>query len=216
LLVGLSTAFAFVVAIALGTLQVLRPNRLFDHSVTTLSFVGYATPSFLLGQMLILYFAIDLHWVSTEASQSPSVWGILSAPRNLILPVVSLSSVTIAGLVRYVRSSMLDQLTHEYVRTARAKGARTSRVILRHVLPNALLPLITILGLSFPAIVGGAVIVETVFNYPGMGLLTTRAALDNDVPLLMGTTLVAALAAVSGSIVADLLYGVADPRIRRA
>jgi peptide/nickel transport system permease protein len=144
------------------------------------------------------------------------VWGILSAPRNLILPVVSLSTVTIAGLVRYVRSSMLDQLTHEYVRTARAKGARTSRVILRHVLPNALLPLITILGLSFPAIVGGAVIVETVFNYPGMGLLTTRAALDNDVPLLMGTTLVAALAAVSGSIVADLLYGVADPRIRRA
>jgi peptide/nickel transport system permease protein len=216
LLVGLSTAFAFVVAIALGTLQVLRLNRLFDHSVTTLSFVGYATPSFLLGQMLILYFAIDLHWVSTEASQSSSVWGILSAPRNLILPVVSLSTVTIAALVRYVRSSMLDQLTHGYVRTARAKGARTSRVLLRHVLPNALLPLITILGLSFPAIVGGAVIVETVFNYPGMGLLTTRAALDNDVPLLMGTTLVAALAAVSGSIVADLLYGVADPRIRRA
>jgi peptide/nickel transport system permease protein len=214
-LVGLATLLSFVAAIVLGTIQVLRPNRPLDHLLTMLSFVSYATPSFLVAQLLILYFAVDLHWVSTEAPQSTGVWGILSDPRDLVLPVVSLSIVIIASLVRFVRSSMLDQLAHEYVRTARAKGASELRVVLRHVLRNAAQPLVTIIGLSFPAVVGGAVIIETVFNFPGMGLLTTQAATNEDVPLLLGTTFVAALAAVVGSLVADLLYGIADPRIHR-
>jgi len=214
-LVGLATLLSFVAAIVLGTLQVLRPNRPLDHFLTVLSFVGYATPSFLVGQLLILYFAVDLHWVSTGAPRG-GVWEILSHPRDLVLPVVSLSVVIVAAFVRFVRASMLDQLAQAYVRTARAKGASQLRVLLRHVLPNATLPLVTIVGLSFPGVVGGAVVVETVFNFPGMGLLTTRAAFDDDVPLLMGTTFVAALAAVVGSVVADLLYVIADPRIRRA
>jgi peptide/nickel transport system permease protein len=215
-LVGLATSVSFAAAVTLGTIQALRPNRLLDHVLTTLSFVGYATPSFLLGQLLILYFAVDLHLVSTEAPQTPGVAGILERPQDIVLPVICLSTVIVAALSRYVRASMLDQLAQEYVRTARAKGAAPWRVLLGHALPNAVLPLVTLVGLSLPSIVGGAVVVETLFNFPGMGLLTTNAATDQDVPLLMGTTFVAALATVVGSLCADLLYGVADPRIGRA
>jgi peptide/nickel transport system permease protein len=113
-----------------------------------------------------------------------------------------------------MRSSMMETLTEDYIRTARAKGAGPSRVLFLHALRNALIPIITLLGLSLPAIVGGAIITETVFNYPGMGLLTTNAATQNDVQLLVGTTLVAAIATVLGNLIADILYAVADPRVR--
>ena len=115
-----------------------------------------------------------------------------------------------------MRSSMMEALTEDYMRTARAKGASQRRVLYRHALRNALIPIITLLGLSLPAIVGGAIITETVFNFPGMGLLTTHAATQNDVPLLLGTTFVAALATVVGSLIADILYAVVDPRVRYA
>ena len=131
-----------------------------------------------------------------------------------MLPVITLSAITIAAFSRYMRSSMMEAMTQDYIRTARAKGAATSRVLFRHALRNALIPIITLLGLTLPAIVGGAVITETVFNYPGMGLLTYNAITNTDVPLLLGTTFVAALATVVGSLIADILYAVADPRVR--
>jgi peptide/nickel transport system permease protein len=214
-LVGLSGLVAVGAALALALAQVVRANDPIDHTISALSFVAYAMPAFLLGQLLVLWFAIDLRWFSTEAPQSTSVWGVMSGARDLVLPVLTLSAGTLALFVRYMRSSLLDQLNADYIRAAKAKGASGTRILLRHALPNALLPIITLLGLSFPAVVGGAVIVETLFNFPGMGLLTTRAALDDDVPLLLGTTLVAAVAAVTGSLIADMLYAVADPRIRR-
>ena len=173
-------------------------------------------PAFLLGQLLILYFAIDLGWFSTEAPQVQSAWGVLSDPRALVLPVLTLSAITIAAFSRYMRSSMMEAMTEDYVRTAKAKGAGQRRVLYRHAFPNALIPLITLLGLSIPGIVGGALITETVFNFPGMGLLTTQAAIDNDVPLLLGTTFVAALATVVGSLLADIVYAIVDPRVRYA
>jgi peptide/nickel transport system permease protein len=215
-LVGISTVFALIVAIPLGILQVVRRNKPIDYVLTGVSFVGYAMPAFLLGELLILWFALDLHWFSFEAPQSTSVWGILSDPRGLVLPIFSLAVITIAGFSRYMRSSMMEALTEDYIRTARAKGASPSRVLYRHALRNALIPIITLLGLTLPAIVGGAIITETVFNYPGMGLLTTNAATQNDVPLLIGTTFVAAIATVVGNLIADLLYAVADPRVRYA
>jgi peptide/nickel transport system permease protein len=215
-LVGLSTIFALVVAVPLGVLQVVRRNTPVDYTLTGASFVGYAMPAFLLGELLILWFAIDLGWFEVEAPQSDTVWGILSDPRGWILPVITLSAITIAGFSRYMRSSMMETMTEDYIRTARAKGASPNRVMYRHALRNALIPIITLLGLTLPAIVGGAVITETVFNYRGMGLLTTNAALNNDVPLLIGTTFVAAIATVLGNLIADLLYVVADPRVRYA
>jgi peptide/nickel transport system permease protein len=215
-LVGLSTIFALIVAVPLGILQVVRRNSPVDYALTGASFVGYAMPAFLLGELLILWFAIEIPIFSVEAPQSDTVWGILSDPRGWILPVITLSAITIAGFSRYMRSSMMETMTEDYIRTARAKGASPNRVMYRHALRNALIPIITLLGLTLPAIVGGAVITETVFNYRGMGLLTTNAALNNDVPLLIGTTFVAAIATVLGNLLADLLYVVADPRVRYA
>jgi peptide/nickel transport system permease protein len=215
-LVGLSTLLAALVAIPLGVLQVVRRNKPIDYVVTGGAFIGYAMPPFLLGQLLIIFFAIDLKWFGVEAPQSSSVAGILSDPRDLVLPVFTLSAITIASFSRYMRSSLMDAITQDYIRTARAKGASSGRVLYRHALPNALIPLITLLGLSLPGIVGGALITETVFNFPGMGLLTTNAAINNDVPLLLGTTFVGALATVLGSLVADVLYAVVDPRVRYA
>jgi peptide/nickel transport system permease protein len=213
-LVGISTVFALLIAIPLGIFQVVRRNKPEDYVLTGISFVGYAMPAFLLGELLILWFALDLHWFSFEAPQAQSVWGILSDPRALVLPVFSLAVLTIAGFSRYMRSSMMETLTEDYIRTARAKGASPRRVLYRHALRNALIPIITLLGLTLPAIVGGAIITETVFNYPGMGLLTTNAATQNDVPLLIGTTFVAAVATVLGNLIADVLYVVVDPRVR--
>ncbi len=215
-LVGLSTLLALVLSVPLGVLQVIRRNKPIDYVLTGGAFVGYSMPAFLLGQLLILYFAVDLHWFSFEAPQAGSVIGILSDPRALVLPIFTLAAITIASFSRYMRSSMMETLTEDYIRTARAKGAGPWRVLFLHALRNALIPIITLLGLTLPTIVGGAIITETVFNYPGMGLLTTNAATQNDVPLLLGTTFVAAVATVAGSLIADLLYAVVDPRVRYA
>jgi len=213
-LVGISTLFALVVAVPLGVLQVLRRNKPIDYVLTGLSFVFYAMPAFLLGTLLILYFAIDLHWFSTQAPSQTTVGGILSHPREIVLPILTLAAITIASFSRYMRSSLMEAMAEDYVRTARAKGAGPGRALLLHALRNALIPIITLLGLSLPGIVGGAIITETLFNWQGMGLLTVNAALNNDVPLLLGTTLVIAIATVLGSLLADLLYAVVDPRVR--
>jgi peptide/nickel transport system permease protein len=215
-LVGLSTIFALIVAVPLGILQVVRRNKPVDYALTGASFILYSMPAFLLGTLLILWFSIDLGWFEFEAPQSGSIWGIMADPRGWILPVITLSAITIAGFSRYMRSSLMETLTEDYIRTARAKGASPNRVMYRHALRNALIPIITLLGLTIPAIIGGAIITETVFNYPGMGLLTTQAAVNTDVPLLIGTTFVAAIATVLGNLIADLLYAVADPRVRYA
>jgi len=128
--------------------------------------------------------------------------------------VITLSAITIASFSRYMRSSMMDALTQDYVRTARAKGASNNRVLYGHALRNALLPILTLIGLSLPAIASGALITETVFNYPGMGLLTVTAAGNDDVPTVLGTVLVITVFTVAGSLLADILYAIADPRIR--
>jgi peptide/nickel transport system permease protein len=215
-LVGISTAFALIVAVPLGILQVVRRNKPIDYVLTGTSFFGYSMPAFLIGQLLILYFAINLHWFSVEAPQGSTVGAILADPRGLVLPILTLSAISIAAFSRYMRSSMMEAMTQDYIRTARAKGASGARILFRHALRNALIPIVTLVGLSLPAIVGGALITETVFNFPGMGLLTTQAALQTDVPVLLGTTLVATLATVVGSLIADVLYAVIDPRVRYA
>jgi peptide/nickel transport system permease protein len=215
-LVGISTLLALVISIPLGVLQVVRRNKPEDYVVTGLSFIMYAMPTFLLGTLLILFFAIDLNWFAVEAPQGQTIGSVLGDPRALVLPEITLAAVTIASFSRYMRSSMMETMTEDYVRTARAKGVAPRRVLYVHALRNALIPIVTLIGLSLPAIVSGAVITEDVFNYPGMGKLAVDAATRLDIPTLLGTTFVATVATVVGSLLADILYAVVDPRIRYA
>ncbi|MHB1553049.1 MAG: ABC transporter permease [Acidimicrobiales bacterium] len=213
-LVGTSTLLALAVAVPLGVLQVVRKNKPSDYALTGLAFILYSMPSFFLGTLLIEWFAFDAKLLPVSPPSGASPFAVWTDPRGFILPVVTLAAITVAGFSRYMRSSLLDAMAEDYIRTARAKGASGRRVLYGHALRNALIPIITLLGLSLPGIVSGAVIVEDLFNYPGMGLLTVQAATNADIPTVLGTTLVITVATVAGSLVADILYVIVDPRIR--
>ncbi len=213
-LVGTSTLLALAVAVPLGVLQVVRKNKPSDYALTGLAFILYSMPSFFLGMLLIEWFAFDAKLLPVSPPASASPFAVWTDPRGFILPVVTLAAITVAGFSRYMRSSLLDAMAEDYIRTARAKGASGRRVLYGHALRNALIPIITLVGLSLPGIVSGAVIVEDLFNYPGMGLLTVQAATNADIPTVLGTTLVITVATVVGSLVADILYVIVDPRIR--
>jgi peptide/nickel transport system permease protein len=215
-LVGLSYVVALIVAIPLGLLQALRRNRPIDYVLTGASFIGYSMPVFWLGILLINLFAISLRVLPPEGPQGSSIGAILSQPSGLVLPVATLATITVAMFSRFMRSSAIENLVQDYIRTARAKGVPEWRIISRHLLRNAVNPIITLIGLSLPAILSGAVVTESVFNYPGMGQLFWTAATTHDYPILLGFTIVIATATVAGSLIADVLYAVADPRIRYA
>lgn len=214
LLVGLSAVASLIVAVPLGLLQAVRRNKPVDYVLTAGAFVGYSMPLFWLGTLLILVFSVNIHLFPPQGPQGSTVGTLLNQPRALVLPVATLAIVTIALWSRYMRSSAVDNLVQDYIRTARAKGASETRVLFGHLLRNALLPIITLIGLSLPAILSGAVITESVFNYPGMGLLFWNAATTHDYPVLMGATIVIGAAVVIGSLLADILYAVVDPRVR--
>ena len=213
-LVTVSVVLALIIAIPVGILQVVRRNKPVDYALTGVSFFFYAMPDFLVGTLLIVWFAFDLKWFPVSPPTDASAWMIFTDPMAFVLPVVTLCVTSIASFSRYMRSSMMDAMAEDYIRTARAKGASNNRILYGHALRNALIPILTLLGLSLPAIVSGALIVENVFNYPGMGLLTVQAAFNDDIPVVLGTTLVITIATVIGSLLADILYAVADPRIR--
>ena len=214
LLLTMALIFQFILAIPLGALQAQRRNSRLDYWATGITFILYATPVFLIGEFLISIFAIKLHIFPVTVDPSGGAFAIFQSPLQYVLPVVTLSLLGIGGLSRYQRSSLLDTLTQDYIRTARAKGLPNRLVIRRHALRNSMLPIITIIGLSLPSLVGGALITETLFDIPGMGLLTLRSATNQDLPVVVGATIVAAGVTVIGSIMADILYAVADPRIR--
>jgi peptide/nickel transport system permease protein len=213
LLVGLANLLALLLAIPIGMLQAFRRNRLADYILTGLSFVMYSMPIFWLGLILVLLLAVQFHVFSPIVPQE-SAAQLLLHPSEIALPVITLTLVTVALFSRYVRSSTVEALTQDWVRTVRAKGFSEGRLAWRHVLRNAVGPVITLLGLTIPVVVGGAVIVESVFNYPGMGLLFWTAAQVQDYPVILGVTLVTGAATVAGSLLADILYAVVDPRVR--
>lgn len=214
LMVGLAYLVGLVVALPIGALQAVRHNRPVDYVLTGGSLLAYSMPTFWLGLLAILYFAVRLRWLPAEAPQGATVGAILADPRGLVLPVLTLAAGTVAVFSRFMRASALEVLIQDYVRTARGKGMAERTVLARHVLRNAILPTITLIGLSLPAVLSGAIVTESVFNYPGMGLLFWNAALSHDYPLLLGFTVVVAAATVTGSLLADVLYGFADPRLR--
>lgn len=216
LLIGLAYIVTLAVAIPVGIAQAARRNGLTDHVVTVFAFLFYSMPAFLLAILLIDVFAVRLHLLPPGAPQSDSLVAILQSPQGLVLPVLTLALITIAQFSRYVRASGIEALTADYVRTARSKGLPERRVLARHLVRNSLLPVITLVGLSLPFAVAGAVIIEYIFNYPGMGLLFFTAATDQDYPVLLGVTLIVGLATTAGNLLADIAYNVADPRIRVA
>jgi len=215
LLMGVSTAIALVVAIPIGVVQAMRRNKAVDYVGTAFSFVFYAIPPYLLGIILVNLFAEPPRtWLPSQAAQGSNVGSFFTQFNAMVLPLATLALITLAGFSRYMRSSTLDQVTQDYVRTARAKGASSSRILYRHVVRNALIPIATLVGLYLPVLFSGALITESVFNYPGMGLLFINAALTQDYPTLLGVTVITALATVAGSLLADILYAVLDPRVR--
>jgi peptide/nickel transport system permease protein len=216
LLLGLAYALALLIAVPVGIYQAVRRGGISDQAITGVSFTLYSMPDFFFAILLIAVFSVQLHLLPPEAPQATSVAGILADPRALILPVVTLALVTFASFSRYMRSSAIEVLAQDYIRVAQAKGLPQRRILLKHVLRNSLLPVVTMVGLSFPTIIAGAVIAEAVFNYPGMGLLFWQAATSHDFPVLLGTALVVGVATVVGSLLADIAYAVLDPRVRYA
>ncbi|GAA3525287.1 ABC transporter permease [Amycolatopsis ultiminotia] len=214
LLMALSTAVALLVALPLGVYQARNRGRAGDHLATGVSFAFYAMPSFFLGEVLVLVFAVQLQWLPPVAPNGDSIGEILAQAPSLVLPVLTLALVTVASFSRYARSSVMENLSQDYVRTALAGGASGRQVLTRHVLRNSLVPIVTLLGLSLPSLFAGALITESVFNYPGMGFTFIQGAQVHDYPLLLGIGLVVAVATVAGSLLADLGYAVLDPRVK--
>jgi peptide/nickel transport system permease protein len=214
LLLSLATIVAIAIAIPLGIFQAVRRNKVDDYVLTGTSFILYSFPTFWLGIVLIEIFSISLHILPPTAPEGTTVGQILSDWQGLILPVMTLALVSIAAFSRYMRSSMIDSLAQDYIRTAKAKGLSQRAILFRHALRNSLIPMATLIGLSIPFVLSGAVITEEVFNYPGVGLLFVQSADSEDFSVLLGLTLVAAIGVIIGNLVADIGYAVLDPRIR--
>jgi peptide/nickel transport system permease protein len=213
---GMALLISVVVAIPLGIFQAVKRNSVGDNVVTSLAFVTYAMPSFFLALILIQVFAISFPIFNFEASQSTSVLTVMGDWHSMTLPILTLSGITIAGFSRYMRSSAMDTLTQDYIKAARAKGLPERLVLMRHLVRNASLPMVTLIGLTIPALLAGNLITETVFNYQGLGLLFFNALSQEDYSVLLAYTLIGATLTVVGNLVADMALTIADPRIRLA
>ena len=213
-LVGVSLTLALLIGITVGLFQATRRSRIEDHLLTAGAFTLYAMPDFFLALVLVDIFAIRLHWVPPLAPTGDSWTAAFSHPQAMILPVATYSLTIIAVFSRYARSTAVNILRQDFIRTARAKGAGSVRVLTHHTVRNVCVPIITLLGLSFPALFSGAIIIEEVFNYPGVGLAAYNAALNKDYALLLGVLVIVGAATVMGNLLADIAYAYADPRVR--
>lgn len=215
-IVGIGVVIAHVGSIILGSIQAYFKNSVFDYVATAVSYFFYSMPTFWLGIILILIFSVTLNWFPSGGLSNPMVAnpGFGSWIAHITLPVVTLVLVTVAGWGRYMRTSMEETLVQDFIRTARSKGMRESAVLLKHGLRNSVLPLVTLLGFSLPNLFSGALFIEVVFNYPGMGLLFWNAANQRDYPIVLGIVVITGILTILGNLLADLLYGVIDPRIK--
>ncbi|MEU5640879.1 ABC transporter permease [Streptomyces milbemycinicus] len=210
----LSMVIGLLLAIPLGMWQAVRRNRPVDYVITTLSFIAYSTPVYFLGLILILVFSQVLPWFPSQAPQGDSLAQVFSDPQALVLPVAAGAASMVAVFSRYMRAATLENLSEDYVRTARAGGSRSRAILRRHVFRNSLTPVIAMLGYYLPVLFGGALVVEQLFNYPGMGLLFWSAAQSSDYPVLLGCVLVISAATVVGTLLADIVQRIIDPRVK--
>jgi peptide/nickel transport system permease protein len=212
--VGTALVLALAIAIPLGIAQAVRRNRAFDHAATSAAFALYSMPSYWLAILLIAGLSIAVRLLPAEAPQAATVGGLLADPRALVLPVLTLTLVNVALFSRYMRSAAIATLAEDYVRVARAKGLPARRVLSHHVLRNSLISVTTLVGLSFPAVLTSGLIVEYVFNVPGVGLTYYTAAVNADYPVELGITVLIGIVTVLGNLCADIAYAVLDPRVR--
>lgn len=216
LLMGCALVVSIALAVPLGVYQAYRRNSAFDRAASIAVFIAWSMPTFWFGTILIAVFAVTLRWLPVGGLQTidTTAFDWPSRFAHLILPAATLAIVSMAGWSRYIRGSMVEQLREDYARTAVAKGLPQSRVLFRHTLRNALIPFITLLGGTVPALFGGAVITEQIFAYPGMGQLFWQSATDRDYATLLGMTVITAMLVILGNLLSDVLYGVVDPRVR--
>ena len=214
--IGSSQVLAIAIAIPVGVLAAARPYSLFDQVANTIAFVGFSLPTFFTGLLMILLFSITLHWLPFVYRADLNVTGWRwwwEEFRQSLMPVTVLGLFQGASLVRFVRSSVMDVIKLDYVTTARSKGIGPRRVLMRHVVRNALIPVVTLVALQMPVVFGGAIITEQIFRVPGIGSLLIDSILTNDTPVVMGVTFVFAALVILFNLIADLLYGWLDPRI---
>jgi len=214
--IGLAQLLAVLVAIPVGVYAATRPYSLFDQIANTLAFIGFSLPTFFTGILFILIFSITLDWlpfVYTTDIKATGVHWLFAELRQAIMPVMVLGLFQAASLTRFVRSAMLDVIRLDYVTTARAKGLGQARVIVRHVMRNAMIPVVTLIALQVPAVFGGAIVTEQIFRIPGIGSLLISSILSNDTPVVMAVAFVFACLVVLFNLIADVLYGWLDPRI---
>ena len=215
LLMGTAIILGTLIGIPLGVISAVRQYSWIDYTTTVLGFLAISTPSFFLGLAFMYFFAVHLGWLPTSGMRTLGVpESTIDLIEHMIMPVTVLTLAHTPLSMRYARSSMLEALRQDYVTTARSKGLKERIVLVRHALRNALIPLITIIGVSLPEMLSGAVITETIFQWPGMGLLAMRAVNGRDYPLILGIILVTAALVLVSNLIADLLYAIADPRIR--
>jgi peptide/nickel transport system permease protein len=220
LLMGTALAVTTVVAVPLGILAAVKQYSWADKIITTLATIGYALPSFVLGVLLLFTFNIalkpgnPLHFPGYGMQTLGVENNPLDIAWHLVLPVASLAIQQVAGWSRYMRSSMLEVLQQDYMRTAKAKGLAGSRVLFKHGLRNALIPIITLLGLTLPSLLGGAAITETIFSWPGLGYMAVQSVGTNDYPVILAIVMIGGAMVILGNLVADVLYGFVDPRIK--
>jgi peptide/nickel transport system permease protein len=211
---GISLVLSLMIAVPVGIAQAVKRNRAGDYIGTGVSFFLYSMPQYAIGLLLIELLSITFHVFPSEAPQSGAVGGLFSDPLALVLPLASLTLVTYAQFSRYMRSSAIDTLAQDYMRTARAKGLPERIVLWRHLLRNSLISVVTLVGLSIPTVITGALIIEQVFNYPGVGYIYYYGALSNDFELMIGITVLVGVITVVGNLLADIGYALLDPRIR--
>ncbi|HTU87398.1 MAG TPA: ABC transporter permease [Solirubrobacteraceae bacterium] len=211
---GVSLILSLVIAIPVGVAQAVKRNGVVDYAGTGISFLLYSMPQYAIALLLIQFLSISFHVFPSEAPQATSLGGMLGDPSALVLPVASLTLVTYAQFSRYMRSSAIDTLAQDYMRTARAKGLPERLVLWRHLLRNSMITVVTLVGLSIPYILTGTLIIEQVFNFPGAGLEYFNATLRNDYEVMLGITVLVGVITVVGNLVADIGYAVLDPRIR--
>ncbi|MFC0233705.1 ABC transporter permease [Vagococcus entomophilus] len=206
---------SYLIAIPLGILSAKKQNTLVDNGITGISFLGISIPNFFFGLGLIYIFALELKWLPTGGmSTLGGADGFGDRLSHLVMPVLVLSAFYCSNMIRYVRASMIGIFEENYMRTATAKGLKPSLILTRHGLKNALVPMITVISSDIPKMLGGAIVTEQIFQWPGIGQLTISAINSRDYPVLMAINLLAAIAVLAFNLIADVLYAVADPRIR--
>lgn len=215
LLMGVSLIVSLLIAVPAGIYSAIRQYSKGDYAVVTLSFLGSSIPGFFLSLLLIYLFTVKLGWLpSSGMTTLGTQGGFADVAKHMVMPVIVLAASIAGRNIRYIRSAMLEILQQDYLRTARAKGIGNFKVINKHALRNALVPIVTVVGMEIPVMFGGAVIVEQIFSWPGLGLMTMSAITSRDFPVIMGVCLLSAIVVLIANLITDILYALVDPTIQ--